>query len=357
VTPGLSDRENYLRAVKFQGPEAMPYGVHLCKAAWHRYGADLEEVVLRHPELWPDHRKGDYEKIQAQPWGDKEDPSRVFIDSWGCTWKCTQPGYVGTIVTHPLADDDALANFTTPEPETYNGGQRPRDFAATAEAVARKKQAGQLTNMGLDHGYYLLRLEYLRGFENLMCDLISPSEDFIRLVEAIRELDRQAVRRWIRIAPDVIRLPEDLGGQDRSLIGPRYFAQWATEHYTELHGAIRQAGLLSHFHCDGNIMDIADEILKICPSIINPQDRCNGVDELARAFKGRVCIHLDFDRQHALPFGDPKEIAELLEYEVRTLGSAEGGLTIGAEIRGDVPPENVEAVASNLQRLSTFWSS
>ncbi len=44
-------------------------------------------------------------------------------------------------------------------------------------------------------------------------------------------------------------------------------------------------------------MELVDEFIVAGVSIVNPQDLCNGIDNLAREVKGRVCIDLDIDRQ------------------------------------------------------------
>jgi uroporphyrinogen decarboxylase len=277
------------------------------------------------------------------------------VDDWGCVWRTTQYGFVGTIVEHPLATDAALASFAPPPADTYNGGQTAVDFGRAAAHFARVKEQGGLARGGLDHGFFMLRLEYLRGFENLMCDLIQPTDEFRQLHRTVHELNVAAVRNWLAAGADIVGLPEDLGGQDRSLIGPKYFREWALPCYVELHRMAQEQGALTYFHCDGNVMDIADQILEINPTIFNPQDLANGIENLRDTFKGRITLDLDFDRQHALPFGTPQEIRELVEYEVRTLGAPEGGLMIKVEIRGDVPPDNLDAVASALEEYSTFW--
>jgi len=353
----MTNSENWRAAVERTGPEWMPYSIHPTKASWDRFGAEQERVILAHPKTWPNWQPGTYEKIQAQPWSIKEDPTRDFVDDWGCVWRTTQYGFVGTIVEHPLASDAALRDFVPPSVETYNGGQTAADFARAAAHFARVKANGGIAQGGLDHGFFMLRLEYLRGFANLMCDLVEPSDEFRRLHQTVHELNLAAVRHWLEAGAEVVGLPEDLGGQDRSLIGPKYFRQWALPCYVELHRLAQAHGALTYFHCDGHIMDIANQILEINPTIFNPQDKANGIERLRDTFKGRITLDLDFDRQFALPFGSPQEIRELVEYEVRTLGAPEGGLMIKVEIRGDVPPDNLDAVASALEEFSTFWTA
>jgi hypothetical protein len=170
----------------------------------------------------------------------------------------------------------------------------------------------------------------------------------------VHALNRSAVRQWIAAGAETLGLPEDLGAQDRSMIGPKLFRQWALPYYRELHGLAQQAGCLTTFHTDGYIMDIADELLAVGPTVLNPQDMANGVENLAAAFKGKVCINLDFDRQHALPFGAPAEIRALVEHEVKTLGSPKGGLMVMAEVRSDVPPQNLDALAGALETFSAY---
>lgn len=350
----LSHRENWLRTVRMTGPERMPYGIHLSGASWAALGEKLEQVVLRHPKTWPNFRKGsvDWSRPRYDP---IEDPSQDFVDAWGSVWRTTKAGFTGVVVEPVLADVAKLDSLTPPEAATYNGGIRPVDWDDARRRMAEVKRRGGLASGGLNHGYYMLRLEYLRGFDNLMCDLAMDTPQIRRLAEMVHELNKTAVRNWIDAGAEVIYLPEDLGSQRHSMLGPRLFRKWVTPYHKELHDMAHAAGRLTHFHCDGAIMDVADEICRIGPDVFNPQDRANGVAELARAFKGRLCILLDFDRQYAIPFGTRGQIEELIEMEVRTLGSPEGGLMFSVEIRGEVPPENIDAIADALETWSTYW--
>ena len=61
-------------------------------------------------------------------------------------------------------------------------------------------------------------------------------------------------------------------------------------------------------------MDVLDDLVACGADILNPQDLCNGVEELAMVAKGRVCIDLDVDRQSVVLFGTPRKIEELIEY-------------------------------------------
>jgi len=350
----ISVAENEQRTIRMTDPEWMPYTIGLCGITWELLGKELEDVVLRHPKSFPWYEPGaiDWEHMT---YGPIEDPDYGdFTDSWGCVWRTAQKGHHGVIVTHPLADPSALDTYTPPDPDRSTHF-RPIDWEEQRQRIRREGADGGLPGGGLDHGYHLLRLEYLRGFENLMCDLADDTPEIRRIVDMVHAFNKGLVSRFLDIGARMISLPEDLGGQDGSLIGPKLFRKWVLPYQQELHGMAHERGALTSFHCDGNIMDVADQILAIGPDVFNPQDRANGVEALAEAFKGRLCIALDFDRQHTIPFGTPTEIEELIEYEVRTLGSRNGGLKIQCEVRGPIPPENIEALASALEKYSTYW--
>jgi len=108
-------------------------------------------------------------------------------------------------------------------------------------------------------------------------------------------------------------------------------------------------------HHDGYIMDIMDEIIESGVSIVNPQDLVNGIDNIAREVKGRLCIRIDIDRQKVLPYGSPKDVRDLIREEVLKLGSPAGGLEMIVGIYPPTPLENVEALLSALEEYRTYW--
>ncbi|MBN1351378.1 hypothetical protein JXJ21_18315, partial [candidate division KSB1 bacterium] len=72
--------------------------------------------------------------------------------------------------------------------------------------------------------------------------------------------------------------------------------------------------------------------------------------------KGRMCIRLDIDRQSIVPYGSRAEIRELIEEEIRKLGSPKGGLEMLVGIYPPTPPENVDALCCAFEEFERyFW--
>jgi uroporphyrinogen decarboxylase len=117
----------------------------------------------------------------------------------------------------------------------------------------------------------------------------------------------------------------------------------------------KKKGALVYLHSDGKTLDILEDQIEAGVDIVNPQDLCNGIDNIAKRIKGKACIQLDIDRQKIVPFGTRKEIFELIEEEVRKLGDPRGGLEFIAGIYPQTPPENIEALCEALEKYRTYW--
>lgn len=349
----LSHRENYLRNARFEGPEWMPAAVAISGASWNQLRGDLEDVLVRHPRLFPGFEKGkrDFPAIESDI---VLTPGASFTDNWGCRWDCAIDGIEGVVAGHPLADWEALETWRPPDPFT-KGDRGPMEWGPALEGATKAREAGHLTSGGTAHGFLFMRLYYLRGFENLMVDIATGEPRLQELIDAIVDHTRIIVDQWLSVPVDIMEFAEDLGSQTAATISPAAFARWITPAYQGLMQPCREAGALVGLHSDGYIMGLMGEFIRAGIDIINPQDLCNGIDDLAREVKGRMCIRLDIDRQTIVPFGTRSEIRGLIEEEVRKLGSPQGGLEMIAGIYPPTPAENVDALCEAMEEFRTYW--
>jgi hypothetical protein len=349
----LTDRENYLRTARLQGGEWIPSSVGMSGATWTSLREELEDVVARHPLFFPNFKKGqhDYDKWD---YGPAHRPNEKFKDNWGCVWDNAWGGLEGQVVEHPLADWSALATYKPPDPLVL-GDRGPVDWEKNRENTARAAQEGRLTSGGVPHGFMLMRLWYLRGFENLMLDMAENRPELRSLIRMLTDHNMALIRQWLSMNVDMVSFGEDLGAQTASIVSPRMFREWIAPAYRDLMKPGRDAACEVYLHSDGYIMELIDDLIAAGVTIINPQDLCNGIDDLARQVKGRVCISLDVDRQKIVPFGTRREIRELIREEVMKLGSPRGGLMLVCGIYPPTPAENVDAVCCAMEEFRTYW--
>jgi uroporphyrinogen decarboxylase len=277
-----------------------------------------------------------------------------FRDNWGCLWETHINGLEGQVVENPLPDWSKLATWRPPDPIVLDD-RGPADWTRRREQLAQAKADGRLAVGGLAHGFLAMRLYYLRGFDNFMCDVIDEPPELQQLVDLIVAHGKRIIDEYLAAGVDLIAGGDDLGTQTMSMLGRKHFHRWITPGYQKLFLPCRERRVHVKLHSDGYIMDLMDEFIASGITIINPQDLCNGIDALVREVKGRMCIELDIDRQTIVPFGTPKDIRNLIEEEVRKLGSPQGGLELVCGIYPPTPPENIDALASAMEEFRTWW--
>jgi uroporphyrinogen decarboxylase len=349
----LSERENYLRNVTMTGPEWMPCGFYVSDASRDQARGEFEEVMARHLILFPNFKKGErnyatYEFAPANRAGER------FTDSWGCVWLSDINGIEGQVIEHPLDDWNKLKNYKVPDPLEV-GDREPVDWKETRKRIEKDRAEGRTTFGGIAHGFLFMRLTYLRGFENFMLDVATDDPHLPELIGKIAWHNERIVKEWLSMGIDTIIFGEDLGAQKASVLSPKDFRKWIVPSYKKLMNPCRGAGTHVYLHSDGYIMELVDDLIECGVTILNPQDLCNGIDNIAEKIKGRVCISLDVDRQKIVPFGTRRDIQNLIEEEVRKLGSKNGGLELIAGIYPPTPPENFDALCNAMEKFRTYW--
>jgi hypothetical protein len=83
--PNRSDKANYLKAVKFQGPEWIPCSMSIYGAVWQKYRERLTAVVERYPFIFGNRllsKKFNYDRLISN-WH----KVGLHSDNWGCVWQ------------------------------------------------------------------------------------------------------------------------------------------------------------------------------------------------------------------------------------------------------------------------------
>ncbi|MCX7013636.1 MAG: hypothetical protein NTW86_13950 [Candidatus Sumerlaeota bacterium] len=315
--------EDQLKAIRFQRPEFIPARVHVLPAAWKTHRERLDELLSRHPIVFEGRRAPrDYDAVSGTY------VEGEHVDAWGCVWSNVQTGMEAIVTGHPVPTREAVRSLRAPE-----------------------------ADIGFPHGFLFLRLTDLRGFEEMMVDFAEEPPELQRLIDVVLEYNlRQARLRLARIREreTIQTFGDDLGMQDRLPIRPETWRKYLKPCYARIFRPFRDAGHYVYLHTDGHVLEIIGDLVECGVDVINPQARANGLNNLARACKGKVCVDLDLDRQ-MFPFGSPADIDAHVREAVETLGSPEGGLWLKAEIGMDVPLKNVEALCVALEKYRGFF--
>ena len=72
----------------------------------------------------------------------------------------------------PLENWDQWGAWQAPDP-LETGDRGPADWEGVRRDMAARKQRGELAEGGLPHGFMFMRLTYVRGFENVLIDMVT----------------------------------------------------------------------------------------------------------------------------------------------------------------------------------------
>ncbi|HUT24303.1 MAG TPA: uroporphyrinogen decarboxylase family protein [Sumerlaeia bacterium] len=350
----MNQRENLLRAVRFETPDYIPMAFHINGACWQRYPQDaLQDLMASHPFLFPGFEKTAEEiKPDFHPTARAGEP---FTDDWGCVWETTENGIAGAITKHPLADWSAFAGYRAPDPNVCTGAG-PVDWRQVEEGFRKAREEGRLRGGGLPHGHTFLRLSYIRGYENLVCDMAEDEPRLRELIRMVEDFNMAVVRRTIDLGAEWMGYPEDLGMQIGPMISPDLFRKRVKPTYERLMAPAREAGCIVHMHSDGDIRQLVDDLIDGGVEVINLQDLVNGIDWIKDRLAGRVCVDLDVDRQSVTRWGSPEDVDSLIREEVEKLGGKRGGLMMIYGLYPGVPLRNVKALMDAMEKYAFHFS-
>ena len=347
----MTQRENMLRAIRFQRPEHIPVRLSLSLACWHQYPAEaLLELMADHPMLFPD-----FDGQPPSPTASWRRAGEPYVDSWGCTWVTPMEGLAGAVTRHPLESWDNWGSFKAPDPE-HHLGREPIDWDQVSANLDEAEEAGRMRHGSLRHGHTFLTLSYIRGYSNLIYDMADEDARLWDLIEMVEGFNQSIVQRYLALGVDMMGYPEDLGMQVGPMLSPAQFKKYVQPVYRRLIAPAREAGCIIHMHSDGDIRLLADDLVEGGVQVLNLQDLVNGIDWIEHKFKGKVCIDLDIDRQSVVRFGTPDQIDHLIREEVTRLGSPEGGLMLIHGVYPGIPLENIRAVMDAMERYATYYA-
>jgi hypothetical protein len=105
----------------------------------------------------------------------------------------------------PLEDWGAMADWRPPRPPAFDEAKR--------QALADARAKGELAICSVEHGFFLMRLYYLRGFENLMLDIATDEPRLHELIRILTNYNSAAVKNYLAAGAEMMILAEDLGMQ------------------------------------------------------------------------------------------------------------------------------------------------
>ena len=308
------------KAMTFSGPERIPVSCGILPSAWMKYRTELKEIIDSYPDIFGEPvAYRDYDEVHGTY------AKGTHVDVWGCVWENVHHGQEAIVTGHPIPDRAMVHELAIPNEDA-----------------------------GLPHGSMYLRLQDLRGFEELMIDFAEEPPELQILIDKVLTYNLRQVALLLEGVSEpgaLVSFGDDLGMQRSLPMSPELWRKYLKPCFAAIYKPVREAGHHVYMHTDGHILPIIPDLMECGVEVVNPQYRANGISGLVEVCKGRICINLDLDRQ-LFPFASPSEIDEHVHEAVEALSLPEGGLWVQAEIDDGVSLDNVVAVLDSLRKYS-----
>ena len=329
----VNSRERVLKAVDFKKPDQVPNGCYNLAVPPGPRCEALRRLFERYP---PDFAEASG-MARTLEWGSSWQKG-MYKDGWGVVRRNLQDGIIGQPVSHPLADWENFRTYQFPD---------PLDGMEDIEESVRKADRDKYLLAGGGGVWHMLHA--LRGFENVMMDIIQGRRELIALIDRLVDFNLKRLKPILELNPDGVMFGDDWGMQRRLMIRLEQWRQYFRPAYKRMFDFVRREGKHIFFHSDGCVMDILQDLHEIGVNAVNIQVSLMGVENIRSKFGGKLCIAADVDRQYTLPFGTTGEVRNLVRDIILGFKKLAGGLILYGEIGPDVSIENAESMLKALQ--------
>ena len=344
----MTPRENYLSIARRTGYDYMPVHFSMCPSLRERYEAYLTEHDLRLPagegtisDLPADCASPDLFLKRYYP--DKRFRPGTSVDEWGVAHEPGSPAaFHMTYMHHPMEDFDSVEQIEAyPLPVFRAEGLARQKEQADAIHADGRAAIGQMQCTIWETAWYL------RGMENLMCDMMSGDPIAEVLLDRVTEIAVQRAVSYAKAGADGLFLGDDVGMQRTIMMSEGLYGEWLKPRLKRVIDAAREVNpeIIVFYHSCGHVTELIPQLIEAGIDVLNPvQPECMDFREIHERFGDRLSFHGTIGTQSVMPFGTPEEVRRKV-FENLDIAGPRGGLYVCPThlLEPEVPVENVVA--------------
>ena len=343
----MTNRENYLSIARRRGYDYMPVNFSMCPSLRERYDTYVREHELKLPVGEASVRGlpadcAPPEVFLERYYKGKSFRPGTFIDGWGVAH---EPGsaaaYHMTYMHHPMEDFDS--------PEQILAYPFPvfRDIPEDQKKHVEEIHAADLCAVGHMEVTIWETSWYMRGMENLMCDMMSEDPMAEVLLDRVTSTAVQKAVSFARAGADALFLGDDIGMQRTIMMSEGLYREWLMPRLKRVIDAARaiQPDILIFYHSCGHVTELIPSLIEAGVDVLNPvQPECMDFSEIHRRFGDALSFHGTIGTQSVMPFGTPEDVRRKV-FENLDIAGRQGGLYVCPThlLEPEVPVENVVA--------------
>ena len=344
----MTQRENILRLLHRQPYEFAPVEFNLCPKLVEIYRREENQPTLGYddyfgfpwrsmPGLVPDN--SDVTRFYKYHEGRMNDRVSVDINGVGHEWTPTSMHMTKMLCPLDKAEDvDDILAYPLPN---YTKENNPN-----LKAVADSIHARGLASCGNMQCTIWETAWYIRGMENLMCDMMSDDEMATAMLDKVTEMSLGRALLYAEAGVDILYLGDDIGMQSRIMMSRELYMKWIQPRLKKIISAVKsiRPEIIVFYHSCGYVEPLIPDLIDAGIDTLNPiQSECMDFADIWGKYHDKLTFHGTIGTQTVMPFGTPDEVRETVW---RNLDIAKDGGLIAAPthmLEPEVPWANVRA--------------
>lgn len=291
------------------------------------------------------------------------EPNHFFI--WGI-----KPEYIylendREIIFHknpPLAKVETyneLNNYKFPETTWFDFGTYKRVVTAKNENFNEQKEinpqiikkSNRYFNNTFCFNSIFMTSIFLRGFENMLIDLLTNKKLAKALINKIGEfyLDFTIKNlKAIGLQLDIYGIWDDFATQDGLMMSADTWREFYKPWFEQIISEIKKYDIMISFHICGNCSEIIPDLIDMGVDILDPVQtsaRNMNLQILNKNFGKHICFHGGIDAQKLLNNSNPTIIRKEID-KIKKMFNKNTGIILGPShyLTNDIPLENILAI-------------
>ncbi len=236
---------------------------------------------------------------------------------WGFSWN-RMDETMGQPLINLIDEPSQLVDLAAPDPadpERFTGIESFNQLYSDRFRMASLALSGFTT------------MSFLRGFSNLMIDLVDDPKFVESLADKVFGFEEQLIKQLSAYHFDAVAFFDDWGTQKGMIISPAAWRKFFKPRYIRQFTLAHQLGLKVYFHCCGYYPQIIPDLIEIGVDMLNiSQPNLYNIPELGQKYGGKVCFVCPVSYQTTSISGTREDIFYSVQELVDSFGRFNGGL-------------------------------
>lgn len=343
----MTNRENFISLIRKKGYEKIMVEFVLCPSLQEKvkeqFGTDDYEKYFGFP--WrriedirlKDRDTEKYRKFFNPPLADDGE-----IDQWGVGHEPSPNSMHMTYMRHPLENAETLEELKEYPFPDFAGGYK----AHQKEQVEQAKKEDLIALGDMQMTLWEIAW-YLRGMEELFCDMMEENEMAEFMFDKALEMAKVRAKAYVDAGADVLFFGDDIGMQHTIMMSEDLYCRWIKPRLKELIEFVKELNpeIIIFYHSCGFIEPLIPHLIEAGIDVLNPiQSECMDFEEIYKKYGDKISFHGTIGTQTAMPHGTPEEVKKEVWKNLDIAGE-KGGLMVAPThmLEPEVPIENIVA--------------